>query len=126
MATFYKLTGDYLEPYRWVCYYPESDEEITEEIYYRHHRPMEKILGIYLTEEQAKEAQKRFTTYEIVTHKTSSYKETTCPYKNVRYTVMKIGDHVKLPLLEPDSDSEEYDPIRSQDEITEEERYYNL
>ncbi len=107
MATLYKLLGSYVEPYYWHGYYPESDEEITEEIYYRQHPSVEKVLGLYLTEDEAKAAKQRFEKYSVITNRSSSYTEREHPYKDVRYVKVGLGDQIMLPPTEPESEPDE-------------------
>lgn len=69
MSKIFQVIGFYQEPYysRWYpeSDYPRSEDEMDEEIHYRHHRPIEKTLGFYSSESEAEDAKQRFEEYEV-------------------------------------------------------------
>ena len=97
MQSLYQLTGQYQKPYYHESYFPDSENETNEEIHYRQSRPVERILGVYQTEDEAKDALKRFSEYSVIVEKKSGYTARHYPYKKLSYHKMTIGDREVLP-----------------------------
>lgn len=104
ITTFYQLTGNYRRPYYYSNYLGE-DNEIYEYNWYKNNPYQSRILGVYRTENDAKEAKKRFEEYKVIVDKQKNSTTTQHPYKNVQYTKLTIGDHIVLQPIE-DSDEE--------------------
>lgn len=132
------LYADYTHPYIYNKSRGErgySSEEIAERIYYKYRTDIKKTvcLGIYSSKMEAWEAREKYEEYEVEVGDDEFFR----PYS--RFHTDKIDDTtvveehlistgVYTPHKPPrrTQDPEDYNPVQYEDEVPEEERWYNF